>query len=64
MHVVGVPVQIGNGAIILPRVEHDQVEQTANAEAAPDAKVVVHFDLPDRHPLKVSTDGIHLALIS
>jgi len=61
--VIGVPVEICDGAVVLAGVEHDQVEQAANAEAAPDTEVVVHFDLTNGHPLKVSSDSIHLSLV-
>jgi hypothetical protein len=63
MDVVGVPVEIGNGAVVLTGIKHDQIKQTSNAEASPDTEVIVHFDLTDRHPLKVSSDSIHLSLI-
>lgn len=61
--VVRVPVQVGDGPVVLPRVEHHQVEQLADAEGAPDAQVVVHLDLPDRHPLEVGADCVHLHLV-
>ena len=63
MNVVGVPVQISNGTIVLTSIKHDQVKQTANAETSPDTKVIVHLNLTNGHPLKVSSDGVHLSLI-
>jgi hypothetical protein len=62
--VVGVPVEIGDGAVVLTGIKHDQIEQAADAEASPDTKVIVHLDLTDRHPLKVSSDSIHLSLVN
>ena len=62
-HVVGVPVEVGDGAIVLAGVEHDEVEEGAELEGAPDAQIVVHFDLTDWHPLEVGTDGVHFPLV-
>jgi hypothetical protein len=62
--VVGVPVEIGDGAVVLTGIEHDQIEQAADAEASPDTEVIVHLDLTDGHPLKVSSDSIHLSLVN
>ena len=50
MDVVGVPVQVCDGTVVLPGVEHDQVEERSNRVAAPDTKVVIHLDLTDGHP--------------
>lgn len=49
VYVVRVPVQVGDGAVVLTRVEHDQVKEIAKAEISPDAQIVVHFHLADRH---------------
>lgn len=35
--VIGVPVKIGDGTVVLAGVEHDQVEQRADLEVTPDA---------------------------
>ena len=53
MNVIGIPIQISDGAIVLPSVEHDQVEKTADAECSPNSKVIVHFDLSYRHPFEI-----------
>jgi hypothetical protein len=63
MDVVGVPVEIGNGAVVLTGIKHDQIKQTSNAEASPDTEVIVHLNLADGHPFKVSSDSIHLSLV-
>lgn len=63
MDIIGVPIEIGYGAVVLTSVEHDQIKQTADAEAAPDAEVVVHLDLTNGHPFKVGTHRVHLALV-
>lgn len=47
VHVVGVPVQVGDGAVVLACVEHDQVEERADGERAPDTEIVIHLDLAD-----------------
>ncbi len=62
--VVGVPVEIGDRSVVLSCIEDDQIEELAHFEVPPDAQVVVEIDLTDRHPLKVSTDSVHLALIN
>ena len=43
--IVGVPVQIGDRAIILTSVQHGQVQEIAKLEVSPDPQVVVHLDL-------------------
>jgi len=63
MHVVSIPVQVGDGAVVVARVEHEEVDKLADAEGAPDAQVVIHFHLADRHPFKVGAHGIHLTLV-
>lgn len=63
MDVVRVPVEISDAAIVLPGIEHDQIKQGADLEVSPDAKVIVHLDLADRHPFEVSSHSVHLALI-
>lgn len=55
--------KISNGAVIVAGVEHGQVKKSTHLEVSPDTEIVVHVDLPDRHPLKVSANGVHLALI-
>lgn len=45
LHVIRVPVEIGDGAVIRARVQHDQVDQIAQLEAAPDSQVVIKLDL-------------------
>lgn len=62
--VISVPVEIGNGAVVLTGVKHNQVEQAANAEASPDTEVVVHLNLTNGHPLEVGSDSIHLSLVN
>lgn len=61
--VICVPVQICDGTVIVSSVEHDQIEQAANAEASPNTQVVVHFHLSDWHPLEICAHRIHLTLI-
>jgi hypothetical protein len=78
--VVGVPVQVRDGAIVLPGIKHGQVHQLAELEVSPDSEVVIHLDLtvqhlatcgqrrsgaiiPERHPFKVGSDGVHLPLV-
>ena len=36
MDVVRVPVKIGDGSVVLPGVEHDQIEKTSDGETPPD----------------------------
>ena len=45
VHVVRVPVQVCDAAVVLARVEHDEVEKVANLEVAPDTEIVVHINL-------------------
>ena len=54
MDVVGVPIEIGNTAIVLSSVQHDEVQKGAELEASPDAEIVGHLDLPDWHPSETS----------
>jgi len=63
MHIIGVPVQICDGPVVLASVQHGQIDELADRERPPNSQVVVHVDLPDRHPLEVGTDGVHLALV-
>lgn len=44
----------------LTGIEHSQIQQLSNLEVTPDTKLVVNSDLPDRHPLMVSTNTSHL----
>lgn len=46
--VVRVPVEIGDRAVVLTSVKHDEINELANLEGPPDAKIVVHIDLPSR----------------
>jgi hypothetical protein len=77
--VVVVPIEGRDGAIVVARVEHDEIEELADLKGAPYAEIVVHVDLADasrvrrgfiggmgglRHPLKVRSHGVHLALIN
>lgn len=45
MDVVGVPVQVGDRAVVLAGVQHDDIQERSELEAPPDAQVVVHLDL-------------------
>ena len=63
MDVIRVPVEVCDGAVVLPRVEHHEVDERADAERPPDAQVVVHFDLADRHPFEVGAHGVHFHLV-
>lgn len=62
--IVCIPVQICYRAVVLPGVKHDQVCQIAELERAPDSQVIVHLDLSNWHPLKISTDTVHFALVN
>lgn len=53
MDVVGVPVQVRNGAVVLSSVKHDQIKEGAELEVSPDSKIVVHLDLSDWHPVEM-----------
>jgi hypothetical protein len=64
-HVIVVPAaKSGDAPVVVTGVEHDQVDQLAEGEVPPDAKVVVHVYLSDRHPFEVCPDGVHLSLIN
>ena len=41
-----VPTQSGNAAVIVPGVEHDEVQELAHLEGTPDSEIVVQLDLP------------------
>ncbi len=56
--------QISDTAIILTSIEHDKIHQVAKLEIPPDSQIIIHLHLSDRHPLKVSSDCIHLALVN
>lgn len=64
MHIVRVPIQVGDGSIVLTGVKHDQVNQGADGEGSPDTQIVIHFHLSNGHPLEVRSDGIHLSLVN
>jgi hypothetical protein len=55
--------QVSDGAVVVTCIEHGQIEESTHLEVSPDAKLVIHVDLANRHPLKLSTNRIHLALI-
>ena len=46
MNVIGVPVQIRDGSIVLPGIEHDEIEQRSDRKTPPNPEVVVHLNLP------------------
>ena len=58
-----VPAEAGDAAVVVARVKNHQVKQVAELERPPDAQVVVQIYLPDRHPLKVGSHRVHLALV-
>lgn len=64
MDVMGIPVEVRDGPIVLPGIQHNKIEKRTKGEGAPDAEVVVHLDLPDGHPFEVSTYSVHLPLIN
>jgi hypothetical protein len=39
MDVVRIPVQVGDGAVVLSSIEHDQVDEVADLEVSPDAEL-------------------------
>lgn len=45
MNIIRVPVEVGNGSIVMTSIEHNDIEKGTNGEAPPDAQVVVHLDL-------------------
>ena len=58
-----IPVEISDRSVIITSIQHDKVDQSAQVERSPDAKIVVHLHLSDWHPLEVCTNGIHLPLV-
>ena len=46
MNVIGVPVEIGDGSVVLPGVKHDEIKQGSDWKTPPNAEVIVHLDLP------------------
>ena len=42
-------VQVRDGAIVLPGIEHGQVHQLAELEGSPDSETVIHLDLTVQH---------------
>lgn len=46
MDVIGIPVKIGDGSIVLPGIQHDEIEQRSDRKTPPNPEVIVHFDLP------------------
>ena len=59
-----IPVQIRDASIVLTRVKHNKVKQCADGEASPNPQIVVHLHLADRHPLEISSNGVHLTLVN
>ena len=55
--------QTSDAAVVVARVDNDQVHQLAQLERPPHAEVVVQIDLPDGHPLEVRPHGVHLPLV-
>jgi hypothetical protein len=55
--------QVGDGAVIVTCIEHGQIEESTHLEVSPDAKVIIHVDLANRHPLEIGSNRVHLALI-
>lgn len=53
---------IGHVTIVLPRIEHCQVEEFADLEVAPDSQLVVCINLAYRHPLMICAHGGELAV--
>lgn len=53
---------IGHVTIILPRIEHRQVEEFTDLEIAPDSQLVVGVDLAHGHPLMIGPHGCELAV--
>lgn len=64
MDIVRVPIEIGDRPIVLSGIEHDEIKQRADGEAAPNPQIIVHLHLADRHPLKIGSYGVHLPLIN
>lgn len=59
MDIVCVPVQIRDRAVVMPRVEHDEIKERANGEGSPDAKIIVHFDLAERVLSALLSGDVH-----
>lgn len=55
--------EISDGTIVVASVKHGQIEKGTHLEVPPDSKVVVHVNLTNGHPLEISTNSVHLALI-
>lgn len=53
---------IGHVAVVLPRIEHRQVEKFADLEVAPDTQLVICINLAHRHPLMIGPHGGELAV--
>lgn len=53
---------IGHVTIILPRIEHRQVNEFADLEIAPDSQLVVGINLTHGHPLVIGPHGRELAV--
>lgn len=53
---------IGHVAVVLPRIEHRQVEKFADLEVAPDTQLVICINLAHGHPLMICPHGGELAV--
>lgn len=58
----GCHLQVGYTSIIMPCVQHNEVEERSNREGSPDTQIVVHIYLPNGHPLEVGPHSVHLPL--
>jgi hypothetical protein len=47
--------------IVRERIDTYKIHKLAEREAPPNAEVVVHVYLADRHPLKVGANSVHLS---
>ena len=62
VNVMSVPIQISDGPVVVTSIKHDEIKQCADRKASPNPQVVVHLNLPNRHPLKLDYDfGVSLA---
>lgn len=64
MDIISVPVEVGDAAIVLASVEHNEIHKISNLEISPDSKIVIHLNLSNGHPLKIRSDGVHFVLIN
>ena len=61
--VMCIPVQIGDGSIVVTSIKHYKVKQCTDRKASPNSQIVIHFNLANWHPLKVSSNSVHLSLV-